>query len=159
GSNVAMRSTWRARSRWPLRRPKKARSRDAAWSSWPDIAIRYGWSHRVRGALHESELRGKRIIQNLPARPRISVACRHPVWFGLRRLRVRLSGFGLPGSRQLVVAVAETLQAQRETDAFLRGLKDEERRGLPGAQLADKRVVHDDLGIAAARQTAHEARP
>src|SRR3984893_4849840 len=39
GSNVVRRSTWRGRSLWPLRRPKKARSRDAARSSWSDIAI------------------------------------------------------------------------------------------------------------------------
>src|SRR5215468_7949209 len=71
---------------------------------------------------------------------------------------IRAPSFRL-GLRQLVVAVAEPLQAQRKTNAFLRGLKDEKRRGLPGAQLADKGVVHDDLGVAAARQTAHKARP
>src|SRR5258708_3225471 len=30
----------------------------------------------------------RRIIQNLPARLRMFVVCKHPVWFRLRRLRV-----------------------------------------------------------------------
>src|SRR5207245_9246206 len=53
------------------------------------------------------------------------------------------------GSRQLVVALAEALQAHREANALFRGLETAQRRGLPGAQLLDQIFVHDDLGHAA----------
>src|SRR5262249_4991324 len=62
-------------------------------------------------------------------------------------------------SRQLVEALAEALQAHRETDAFLRGLENDEGRGLAGAQLLHQVLVHDDLGDAAVRQAAYETSP
>src|SRR6202008_470050 len=60
-------------------------------------------------------------------------------------------------SRQLVVALAESLQAHGEADAFLRRLEDDEGRGLAVAQFGDQVVVHDHFGDAAVRQAAHEA--
>src|SRR5579863_5659013 len=59
--------------------------------------------------------------------------------------------------RQLVETLAETLEAHREADAFLRCLEDDEGRGLAGAHLADQLVVHDHLGDATIGQAAHEA--
>src|SRR3984893_11343835 len=57
---------------------------------------------------------------------------------------------------QLVVAFAESLQAHRKADSFLRRLENNEGRSLPAAQLFDQIVVHYHLGHAAARQAAHE---
>ena len=63
----------------------------------------------------------------------------------------------MTGSGQLVVALAEPLQAHRDTDAFFRRLEDDEGRGLAAAQLPHQIVGHLDLGDAAVRQAAHEA--
>src|SRR5262249_23406481 len=52
---------------------------------------------------------------------------------------------------------AEALQANRETDAFFGRLKDDEGRGLAGAQLPEQIVIHNHLSNAATRQTAEEA--
>src|SRR5260370_26716878 len=65
-------------------------------------------------------------------------------------------GFSLSKLWQLVVALAESLQAHREANAFLRRLENDEGRSLPGAQLLDQIVVHHHFGHAAARQAAHE---
>src|SRR4051795_5578725 len=59
--------------------------------------------------------------------------------------------------RQLVIALAEPVQAEREADAFFRGLEDDEGRGLGSAELAEQLVVHDDLGDAAIGQAADKA--
>src|SRR5262249_39706081 len=73
-----------------------------------------------------------------------------------RQMRRARETNGLP-LRQLIVAFAETLQAERKPDSFLGRLEDEEGRGLAAAQLAHQLVVHHDLGIAAARQAFDEA--
>src|SRR6266566_1922798 len=65
-------------------------------------------------------------------------------------------GFPCLSLRQLVVAFAESLQAHREADTFLRRLKNDEGRSLPAAQLFDQIIVHHHFGHAAARQAAHE---
>jgi len=46
---------------------------------------------------------------------------------------------------QFVVALAEALQANRETDAFFGRLEDDEGRGLAGAQLLEQIVIDDHL--------------
>src|SRR6266702_744603 len=65
-------------------------------------------------------------------------------------------GFSLSKLWQLVVALAESLQAHREANAFLRRLENDEGRSLPGAQLLDQIVVHHHFGHAAAGQAADE---
>src|SRR5262245_6703779 len=59
--------------------------------------------------------------------------------------------------RQLVVAFAESGQAHREADAFLRCLKDNECCRFARAQLLDQLVVHDHFRDAAVGQAANKA--
>lgn len=59
--------------------------------------------------------------------------------------------------RQLVVALAEPVQAEREADAFFRRLKNDESGGLGAAELAEQLVFEDDLGDAAVGEAADEA--
>src|SRR6516162_30124 len=59
--------------------------------------------------------------------------------------------------RQLVVALAEALEAHRETDAFFGRLEDDESRGLAVAQLLDQVIVHNNFGHAPIGQTTDEA--
>src|ERR1043165_8712136 len=59
-----------------------------------------------------------------------------------------------PELRQLVVPLAEPVQAEREADAFFRGLEDDEGRGLGGAELTQELFVHHDFGDAAIGQAA-----
>src|SRR5215469_2072319 len=61
--------------------------------------------------------------------------------------------------RQLVEAVAESLEAHRKSDALFRGLKDDKGRGRPGPQLLDQILIHDHLGHAAGRKATHETGP
>src|ERR1019366_6758042 len=70
-----------------------------------------------------------------------------------------LRGRAAKDLRQLVVAVAEPLEAHRKSDALFGGLKDDEGRGRAGPQLLDQGLVHDHFGDAAARKAAHEAGP
>src|SRR5665647_804037 len=60
------------------------------------------------------------------------------------------------GLRQLIVALAETGEAHRKADAFLRRLEDDEGRVLAGAKFLDELVVHDHFGDATVGQAAHE---
>src|ERR1700686_2760741 len=82
---------------------------------------------------------------------------RASAWPGRRRSQDshdRSKTGGLPGvhvarhnaSRQLVIPLANPVQTQRESDALFGGLENDKGRGLGGAQLAQKLVVHDDLG-------------
>src|SRR5712664_2940339 len=63
----------------------------------------------------------------------------------------------MPPSRQLVVPLADAVQAQRKPDPLFGGLENNKRRGLSGAELAQKLVVHHDLGDAAIGQAADKA--
>src|SRR5216684_1108749 len=75
-----------------------------------------------------------------------------------RRLAARLKANAIaPPSRQLVIPLADAVQAQRKSDALFRGLEDDKRRGLGGAELAQKLVVHHHLGDAAIGQTSDKA--
>ena len=65
----------------------------------------------------------------------------------------RAFGRGQSGpSRQLVIPLADPVQAQRKPDALFRGLENDKRRGLGGAELAQQLVVHHDLRHAAIGQ-------
>src|ERR1022692_3871574 len=96
------------------------------------------------------------IVGKIIARRR---SCEGPpaIRLALRRYPNRCADPGAPTPlRQLVVAVTETLEAHRKSDALLGGLKDDEGRRRAGPQLLDQGSVHDHLGDATARQTAHE---
>src|ERR1700676_5793581 len=60
-------------------------------------------------------------------------------------------------SRQLVIPFPEPVQAQRKPDPLFRGLEDDERRGLGGAELTQELVVHHDFGNAAVGQAADKS--
>src|SRR4029077_11142169 len=56
---------------------------------------------------------------------------------------------GLNRLRQLVIALAERVQAERKADALFGGLEDDEGRGLGGAELAEQLFIHHHFGDAA----------
>ena len=71
-----------------------------------------------------------------------------------RRLEARLKANAIPRSRQLVIPLADPVQAQRKPDPFFGGLENNRGRGLGGAELAQELVVHHDLGDAAIGQAS-----
>src|SRR4029079_12762837 len=56
--------------------------------------------------------------------------------------------------RQLVIPLADAVQAQRKPDALFGGLEDNESRGLGGAELAEQFFVHHHFGDAAIGQAS-----
>jgi hypothetical protein len=52
-------------------------------------------------------------------------------------------------SRQLIIPLADPVQAERKPDPLFRRLENDERRGLGGTQLPEQLVVHHDFGDAA----------